>query len=311
MRIAIVGVGAVGGYFGGRLAAAGEDVLFVARGATLEALRRDGLRVRSVDGDFALSSVEATDGGDTRSPADCVLVSVKAWQVPEVAPMVARLLGPEGFVVPLGNGVEAPGQLAEAVGEGRVLGGLCRIVAKQVGPAKIEHFGVTPSIVFGELDDRPSERVARLEAALRHAGIDVTVPLSTRAAMWEKFLFIAATSGVGAVAGVAAGAVRSCPETRGLLEQAMHEIWSLARAQQIPVRADAVERALAFYDGLAADVTASMQRDLMDGRPSELEAQTGAVVRRGETLGVPTPVNGFLYAALKPRELAARRETSV
>lgn len=311
MRIAIVGVGAVGGYFGGRLAAAGEDVLFVARGATLAALRRDGLRVRSIDGDFTVFPVEATDGSDAPAAADCALVAVKAWQVPDTAPLVATLLAPDGFAVPLGNGVEAPGQLAAVLGEERVLGGLCRIVARQVAPAAIEHFAVAPAIVFGELDDRESERVERLRAVLERAGIEAVVPPSTRAALWEKFLFIAATSAVGAVAGVAAGAVRSCPETRRLLAAAMTEVRSLARAQEIPVRDDAVERALAFYDSLPESVTASMQRDLMEGRPSELEAQTGAVVRHGEALGVPTPVHGFLYAALKPRERAARRDASV
>lgn len=311
MRIAVVGVGGVGGYFGGRLAAAGEDVLFTARGTTLEALRRDGLRVRSIAGDFEVAPVETAAVGDTAPAADCALIAVKAWQVPELAPTVARLLAPEGFAVPLGNGVEAPEQLAAVLGEDRVLGGLCRIVARQVAPAVIEHFAVTPAIVFGELDDRASERVARLRAVLERAGVEAVVPPSTRAAMWEKLLFIAATSGVGAVAAMPAGQVRSCPETRSLLAEAMGEILALARAQGIPVRDDAVERALAFYDSLAPEVTASMQRDLMAGRPSELEAQIGVVVRRGMELGVPTPVHGFLYAALKPRELAARRGGSV
>lgn len=306
MRIAVIGVGAVGGYFGGRLAEAGEDVLFVARGETLAALRRDGLSVRSIEGDFALGEVEATDGSDSPAPAGCALVTVKAWQVPEVAALVASLLVPDGFAVYLGNGVEAPGQLAEVLGEERVLGGLCRIVARQVAPAVIDHFAVRPSVVFGELDDRPSERVERLRSALEGAGVEAIVPPSTRAAMWEKFLFIAATSGVGAVAGVPAGKIRSCRESRELLAEAMYEIQALAQAQEIPVRDDAVERALAFYDSLAEDVTASMQRDLMEGRPSELEAQTGAVVRFGARLGVPTPVNRFLYAALRPRELLAR-----
>ncbi|MEZ5333152.1 MAG: ketopantoate reductase family protein [Thermoanaerobaculia bacterium] len=306
MRFAIFGVGAVGGYFGGKLAAGGEDVLFIARGATLAALRADGLRVRSIGGDFTVHPVRASDGGDAPAAVECVLVCVKAWQVPGAAERIAGLLAPDGFAVYLGNGVEAPEQLAAALGRERVLGGLCRIVAKQEAPAVIDHFGVSPTVVFGELDDRPSERVERLLAAFEDAGIDAVVPPSTRAALWEKFLFIAATSAVGAVTAVPAGVVRSCPESRQLLIAAMREIQDLARRQEIPVREDALERALAFYGSLPADVTASMQRDLMEGRPSELEAQTGAVVRLAEALEMPVPVHRFLYAALLPRELAVR-----
>lgn len=306
MRTAVFGVGAVGGYFGGKLAAAGHDVLFIARGATLAALRTDGLRVRSIGGDFEVRPVQTSDGDDAPAPVDCALVCVKAWQVPEAAERIAGLLAPDGFAVFLGNGVEAPEQLAAALGGERVLGGLCRIVAKQEAPAVIDHFGVSPTIVFGELDDRTSERVERLRGAFEACGVDVVVPPSTRGALWEKFLFIAATSAVGAVTGVPAGAVRSCPESRELLAEAMREIRDLARRQDIPVREDALERALAFYDSLPADVTASMQRDLMEGRPSELEAQTGAVVRLAKVLGASVPVHRFLYAALLPRELAAR-----
>ena len=310
MRIAVLGTGAVGGYFGGRLARAGHEVVFVARGATLAALRDGGLRVTSVDGDFTVDPVEATDGSDDVASVEAALACVKAWQLDEAGAIAARLLADDGFVVPLANGVEGPEVLAARVGDDRVLGGLCRILAKTTGPARVEHFGVDPTVVFGELDDRRTDRVAALEAAFGSAGVAARVAPHVRAAMWEKFLFIAASGGVGAVARATVGEIRDSPETRALLEQAMREIWRVARAQEIPVREDAVARAMDFYDTLPAAGTASMQRDLMEGRPSELEAQVGAVVRFGERHGVPTPIHSTLYAALALHERRARSDSA-
>lgn len=306
MRIAILGTGAVGGYFGGRLAEAGESVLFIARGATLETLRRQGLTVRSPNGELTVFPVEASDGRDRPAAADCALVAVKAWQVREAAGRLAELLAPGGFAVPLCNGVEAADDLAAVLGAARVLGGSCRILARVVRPGVVAHLGVEPTIVLGELDDSPSERLERLAAALRGAGVAVIVPPSIRAALWEKLVFIAATSGVGAVSRATVGEIRSLPETRALLAAAMREAWSVARGLGFAVREDAVEAGLAFFDKLPAEGAASMQRDLLEGRPSELEAQVGAVVRFGREVGVSTPVFDYLYASLLPQEMRAR-----
>ncbi len=306
MRIAVFGTGAVGAYFGGRLAAAGEDVTFIARGATLEALRAGGLRVESVKGDFVVHPARATDNPAEVGAVDVVLVAVKAWQVSEVAPAMRPLLGPRSVVIPLENGVEAPAQLAAVLGEEHVAGGLCHLVAFQVGPGHVKHAGLEPHIAFGELNLQGSARLEHLKRAFDRAGVDAEVAPDIHVAMWEKFLFIASLSGLGAVTRSPAGVARSLPATRRLLEQALAEIAAVAKASGVPLPADAPARTLAFIDALPAEATASMQRDIMAGRPSELEAQNGAVVRLGAQAGVPTPVNGFIYAVLLPQELEAR-----
>jgi 2-dehydropantoate 2-reductase len=297
----------VGGYFGGRLAEAGVSVTFVARGAHLAALRRDGLTVESVAGDFVVRPVDATDDAGAVGPVDVVLVGVKAWQVPEAARALLPLLGTDSVVVPLQNGVEAADQIAAVVGAHRVLGGLCKIVSYLAGPGRIRHAGIAPRIEFGERDGRRSERVLALRAAFENArGVSVGTPADIEAAVWEKFLFIAPFSGVGAVTRAPAGELRAIPETRSMLEAAMREVFDLARARGVALGDDAVARTLRWVDGLPADATASMQRDIVEGRPSELEYQNGAVVRLGRESGVPVPVNECLYRSLLPAERRAR-----
>jgi 2-dehydropantoate 2-reductase len=307
LTIAVLGTGATGGYFGGRLAEAGEDVRFIARGAHLAALREHGLTVTSVAGDFRLDPVRVTDTPADVGPVDVVLLGVKAWQVPEAAASLRPLVGERTFVVPLQNGIDAPHQLAAVLGAGRVLGGFCSILASLDGPGRIRHMGVTPYVAFGELDGSTSARAEALRDAFARArGVTVEVPADIRAAMWNKFLFITALSGVGAVTRAPVGVIRSQPESRGLLRQALDEIYAVAVRAGIALPADAVERTLAFIDGLPPDGTASMQRDVLAGRPSELEAQVGAVVRLGERLGVGVPVHRTIYAALLPQERRAR-----
>lgn len=181
MRIAIFGTGGVGGYFGGRLAQAGQDVVFIARGKHLEAMRTHGLRVDSINGDFTVRPVDAADDPATVGIVDVILVGVKAWQVPEAAEAMRPMVGPETFVVPLQNGVEAPSQLAAALGHEHVLGGLCGFIAFIVEPGHIRHAGADPFIRFGELDNRPSDRVERLRQAFdRASGLTVEIPPTFR-----------------------------------------------------------------------------------------------------------------------------------
>ena len=306
MRIAIFGAGSVGGYFGGRLAAAGEDVTFIARGETLRALRAQGLRVDSIKGDFVVNPARGTDNPAEVGPVDIVLLAVKAWQVEEAANMMRPLLGPDTAVVPLENGVEAPDQMAPVLGREHVAGGVCRLVAFQVGPAHIRHAGVDPTVAFGELGGGRSKRLARLQEAFERASVRAEVVEDISVAIWEKFLFIAAISGLGSVTRAPAGVLRSLPETRRMLEAALGEIAALADARGVRLPEGAVARTLAFIDTLPADATASMQRDFVAGKPSELEAQNGAVVRLGQAAGVPTPVNAFIHHALLPQEQRAR-----
>jgi 2-dehydropantoate 2-reductase len=306
MQIAIVGVGGVGGYFGARLAQAGAAVTFVARGATLHALRTAGLSIESINGDAHLPQVRATDIIAEVGPVDMVLVTVKSWQVPEVAPTLAPLLGPTTGVLPLLNGVEAADQLAAALGTAHVLDGVCYISAFIDAPGRIKHVAIPPRIVFGERDNRASPRVAQLSALLHEAGVIAEVPPDIAAAIWSKFVFITATSGLGAVTRAPMGLLRDHPTTGPLFEQAMRETLAVGQARGVAIGEPAIEAALATLRSLPYGTTASMQRDIMAGRPSELEAQNGAVVRLGEAAGVATPLHRFIYQALLPQELTAR-----
>jgi len=296
----------VAGYFGGRLAQAGEEVAFIARGEQLRALQDQGLLVDSLKGDFALRPVQATDDPAQVGVVDAILVGVKAWQVTEAAQAMHPLVGPETVVVPLQNGVEAPDQLAAVLGIEHVLGGLCRIISSVVEPGHIRHAGLEPYVAFGELDNHHSERAERLREAFARAGVAVEIPPDIQVALWEKFLFIASFSGVGAVTRAPAGVLRSLTETRQMLEQAMHEVLAVARAREIALSEEAIRRTMDIIDSLPPGGTASMQRDIMEGRPSELESQNGAVVRLGQEAGVATPLHAFIYHSLLPLESRAR-----
>jgi 2-dehydropantoate 2-reductase len=307
MRVAVVGAGAVGGLVGGFLARSGVQVAFVARGRHLVALRERGLRVESPRASFHLATVEAAEDPAALAPAEVVLIAVKGWQVPEVAARIAPLVAEGGFVVPLENGVEAPDVVAKVLGEERVLGGVCHLAAWLEAPGVVRHTGDLFRVTVGELPGGTSPRAEALAGALRAAQVDAAVAEDIQAVMWEKFLFIAAFGAVGAVARAPVGAVRAIPETRSLLSAAMEEIAAVARARGVRISGAAVQRALSIVDGFPPSVTASMQRDIQGGRPSELHDQTGAVVRLGRQAGVAVPVNEMLLAALLPQEQAARR----
>lgn len=307
MRIAIVGAGGVGGLIGGLLARAGEEVAIVARGEHLRAIRESGLRVDSTRGSFTATGLEASDDPAALRPADAVLVAVKGWQVRDVAPRLAPLLAGGGFAVPLENGVEAASDLARVLGEERVAGGLCHMLSWVEAPGRIRHVGQILRVTLGERRGGTSSRIEALAAALRAADVDVVLSDDVDAATWEKFLFIEPFGAVGAVTRASVGVTRSLPETRQLLVAAMNEVAALARARGVDLPAEAVARSLELLDRLPADGTASMQRDITAGRPSELFDQTGAVVRLGRDAALPVPIHACLYASLLPQEQAARR----
>jgi 2-dehydropantoate 2-reductase len=302
VKIAIVGAGGVGGYFGARLAAAGQDVGFVARGKHLEALRSQGLVVRSPTGDLELSPVRATSDPAELGATDYVLLCVKTWQLPEVIATIGPLVGDATAIVTVQNGVEAPDQVAAVYGRNAVLPGAAEVIAYVDGPGIIRHLG-NGKLNFGEWDNRPTPRAERLREAFVDAGLQATVPDDIWAGLWTKFLSVVPSGGLGTATGAGYGVLRTRPGTRRLLTEATTEIRDVALARGIALAADVVPRTLAWIDQLPADGTTSLQRDLIAGRPSEIEAWTGAVVRLGHESGVPTPVNTFLY------ELAAARAT--
>ncbi len=306
MRIAVFGAGGVGGYFGGRLAQAGEEVVFIARGAHLQALQTQGLQVESVLGNFVVQPVQATDDPRQVGVVDAVLVAVKAWQVPEVAEAMRPLLRPATCAVPLQNGVEAPEQLVAVLGPTHVVGGVCGLVSFIVAPGHIRHAAGVPFVQLGELDNRPSERLDRLRQAFEQAKVQIELPADIQCALWMKFLFITPWSGLGALTRAPIGVWRSLPETHRLSEQAVCEVLAVACARGVAVPVDALQKTMALLDSVPPEATASLQRDVMAGRPSELEAQIGAVVRLGEAAGVATPLHAFIYASLLPLERRAR-----
>ena len=310
MRIAMVGAGGVGGYFGARLAAAGQEVWFIARGPHLAAMQAQGLRLSSIKGDLALPSVNVTSEPAEVGPCDAVFVAVKTWQLPGAIASVEPLMSEDTVVVPLLNGVEAADELAEALGRQRVLKGLTKILSFIEAPGHIRHAGAEPHIALGEWDNRRSERAEGLTAALQAAGIDARIPDDIDIALWEKFTFVVSVGGVGAVTRAPIGRIRALPETRALVESAMHEIVAVGRARGVAIPDAVVDRSMGFIDSLPDGGSASLQRDIAAGRRSELDAWTGAVLRLGAKAGVSTPIHGFIHASLVLSEARARGEAS-
>lgn len=305
MRFLIVGAGGVGGYFGGRLAQAGEDVTFVARGQHLAAIEEHGLRVDSVRGDFVVHPARVVSNAVEAGEVDCIIAATKTWQLSEAAELIRPLVGRGSVVLPLQNGVEAPAQLAALLGGENVLGGVAKIFSYIEAPGHIRHVGGAASITFGELDKRRTARVERLLEVLSGAGIATDIADDIAVAMWRKFLFVTPLGGVGAVTRAPIGVIRSLAETRRLMEEGMREILCLARAEGIGLPDDAVAQTMAFVDAQPGEGTSSLQRDIAEGRPSELEAWSGAVVRLAAAHGMDAPVHRFLYAALLPQEKRA------
>jgi 2-dehydropantoate 2-reductase len=265
-----------------------------------------GLRVDSINGDFAVHPVEATDDPSKTGEVDMVLVGVKAWQVSEAAETMRPMIGPETFVLPLQNGFEAPVQLSEILGDQHVLGGLCGLFCYVAGPGHIVHAGTDPFVKFGELDNHRSQRVELLLDAFKRAGVNAEIPPDIQVAMWMKFLLVAVWSGMGALTRAPVGIWRSQPETRRMAEQGLQEIITVAKARGISLPENALQTIMTMYDGLVPQSTASLQRDVMEGRPSELESQMGALVRFGQEADVATPLFTFIYHSLLPMELRAR-----
>jgi 2-dehydropantoate 2-reductase len=298
-RIAVIGAGGVGGYFGGRLARAGSDVTFIARGAHLDALQATGLRVSSHYGDFVLDRVHATNDPAQIGLVDYVLVCVKSWDTPAAAELARPLVGPNTAVISLQNGVENEDQLAAVLGPEQVMGGLAYIIARIAGPGVIEQIGPTAKAIVGERDGSRSQRGEAFAAEARAAGIDIDLSTEIDSEIWRKFLYICAFSGTCTVTRSALGPVLADPDTRALFVACMTEVKALADAKGIPIESDIVQAQLSRADGFAPNVTPSMLTDLERGNPLELDWLNGAVARMGDALGVATPANRFIYTALK------------
>jgi 2-dehydropantoate 2-reductase len=308
LRIAIFGAGGIGGYLGGRLSQAGEEVVLIARGEHLQAIKEHGLRVDSIKGDFVATPALATDNPTEAGPVDAVILGVKAWQVLDAAKAMRPMIEPETFVVPMQNGVEATAQLASVLGEKSVVVGLGGLVSYIVGPGHILHAGGEPYVSFGESDNSTSERTQNLLEAFKNAGVTANIPANIQAALWAKLALMAVNSGIGAITRVPTGQWRSVAGSWKMAQQVAQEVLAVAAGKGIVMPSDSLASTVARLEASAPNSTSSMQRDLMEGRFSELEVQTGAVVRLGLEAGVPTPVNTFIYNSLLPQEMNARGE---
>ena len=300
MRIVIMGTGGVGGYFGARLAHAGADVSFVARGRQLQALREGGLRIESPLGNLHLPRVQTTDNPASLGHADLVLFGVKLWDTEAAAAQIRPLIGPDTAVVSLQNSVVKDDILRGELGDAAVAGGACYISATIAEPGLIRHTGTMQKIAVGEFNGRASERLQCFAQACQAAGIAHEISPDIRQTIWEKFVFLVGLSGVTSAARVTLGPILSQPRTRAFLRDVMLEVAAVARAEGVPIEADFVDLRIAFADTLPETMSSSMHHDLERGNRLELPWLSGKVVELGRQLGVPTPTHGTMYAMLKP-----------
>jgi 2-dehydropantoate 2-reductase len=304
MRIAVLGSGGIGGYYGALLAKAGHDVSFIARGAHLEAMQRRGLTVRTPEGE---STIPVTAVADTRSagPVDLVLFCVKSYDTEPAAQALAPLMARDTAVVTFQNGLDNVEAIASVVGSEAVLAGAVYIALQLAGPGVVLRTGGEGKIVFGELGGTLTERVQRTASAFQQSGIPHQVSTDIDRVLWEKFLFIAGVGGVTALARSGIGPLLASLEGRTLLTTSCEEIAAVALAERAPLPSDAVGRVVEQAATLPPQWRSSMARDLDDGRRLEVEALSGAVVRRGRAHGIPTPVHQTIAACLSVHQPSA------
>lgn len=318
MRIAIMGAGGMGGYFGAKLVAAGEDVTFIARGAQLAAMRSGGLRISGAE-EFHVSDVKVSDSPSQVGAVDVVLFCVKLYDTVEAASAIRPLLHERSMVLSVQNGVESCARLDAQIGAGHTLGGAAYFPANIHAPGEINYLGCIgdkPHIEFGEADGGRSERVLALARVFDKAGIRAEVCEDTRVMLWAKFCLMAGTSASTALTRQTLGVVRSDPDMRALLASAIAEAAQVGRAIGVALDNTIERRVLDVLDGYPADGKASQLTDLERGRRLELDGLSGALVRLGRAHNVPTPTHATVYAALKPfkdgvanENLTTRRNT--
>lgn len=299
MRIAIVGSGGVGGYFGGRLAATGVDVTFIARGAHLSAMREHGLRIESPGGNLHVARVSVTDDPASVGPVDIVFFTVKLYDTDSALRMLPPLIGPDTVVIPFQNGVDSVDVLTRALGKAHVAGGTTYVTAVLAEPGLIRHTAME-RLLFGPVAGAAAPILEELRDAGRHAGFDAVLSDRILVDIWTKFARLSVFSGITAVTRSPIGVVRSDPDLRALMETALHESIAVARGKQIPLLASTFADAMAGFTGLPPQARSSMLEDLERGRRLELPWLSGAVVRIGDEVGVEAPTHRLIVSLLKP-----------
>ena len=308
MKILIMGTGGVGGYYGALLAQQGNEVTFISRGAHLYAIRHEGLKIKSVHGDFTVFPANATEDPAKVGPVDLILFCVKTYHTDEAAEAIKCAVGPQTVVLSLQNGIDAAERIGKVVGMEHVLGGATWLSSAVEAPGVIKQVSQFRRIAFGELGGGRSERIQAIYEVLNQTGIAVEISEDIQKVLWTKLVFITAVSSLGSLTRLPMGDYRSIPETRRLLSSIMQEVESLARAQGVNLDGDVVQKWLEFIDNSAPHIKPSMQLDVEAGHRTELESMIGVVGRKGRELAVSTPVADFVYASLLPIELKARNE---
>jgi 2-dehydropantoate 2-reductase len=307
MKIAIIGTGGVGGYFGGKLAQAGLDVTFLARNQHARAMLNNGLSVKSINGDFHVGQVKVKETIPEIGPSDLILVCVKAWQIKDIRDELRAIVHDSTVVIPLQNGILAFDELAEVIAPKNILQGLCRIISKIDGPGQINHFGVNPIIIFGEKDKTATPRLKAIKELFDKAGFNSQISTDMDAELWKKFIAIC-VSGLIAVANSTYGQLREIPKTRQMMLELLNEIYVLSQKMNINIEPDFVDKTVSFIDSFPYDSTSSLTRDVWEKKPSEIYYQNGTAVELGEKYGVPTPVNRFVFSCILPGEMKVRGE---
>lgn len=300
MRIAIMGSGGVGGYYGALLARAGNDVTFIARGAHLDAMRKKGLLVKTDTEEIHVQPVQATDDPSEIEPVDAVLFSTKLYDTVSAARLIKPIIGPDTIVVTVQNGVSSPDMLSAELGAGHVLGGSTYIISHLEGPGVIRHMGTFKQIQFGELDGQITDRAKAFETACAEAGIDVVLSENILVRMWQKFIPLTVMSGLTSATRSPMGTITSDPNLTQLAKDAIAEVVAVGRAKGIPLDDDTEEKTFAGAASAPPETKASMLVDLERGKPMELPWLSGTVDKMGQELGVPTPTHHFITTVLTP-----------
>ncbi|MDY8134996.1 2-dehydropantoate 2-reductase [Aquimarina sp. 2201CG5-10] len=307
MHTVIVGVGGVGGFFGGKISNSGQKVTLIARGKHLEAIKQKGLQVKSIEGDFITNPFLATNTIAEVGKADLILICTKSWQVKEAATAIKPILKESTVVIPLQNGADNAEKLLSVLDSKHVVGGLCRIYSKIEAPGVISHFGFSPEIVFGELNQEKTERLKQIKTIFDQAGFKNVIADNIQVDIWSKFMFIATVSGLGALTRATIGEMYEDKGLNQMLRQTATEIYKIALAKDVAMPEDIVDKIIMFVGKQPYDSTASTQRDIMEGRPSELDNFNGFIVREGKKYNISTPTNAFIYQCLLPMENKARK----
>ncbi|CAL67977.1 ketopantoate reductase family protein [Christiangramia forsetii] len=307
MEILVYGIGGVGGYFGGKLANAGLNVSMIARGEHLKQIQKHGLEVESINGNFKVKLKVATSEISEVPKPDLIILGIKSWQIPAVAKELKSIIGENTMILPLQNGADNVEKLLKILPGKNVLAGLCFVVSFIEKPAKIKHTAFDPKITFGEIDNSQSGRILELKKIFDKAGIDNSIPENIQLEVWKKFMFICTVSGIGGLTRVSIDKIRESDYLFGMMKKSAKEIIEVGKAKGVPLKDTHLEMVFEIINSQPKGNTASTQRDIMNGKPSELYNFNGYIVKEGKKYGIETPVNRYIYECLKPMEEEARK----